>query len=58
MNPDPESLFQYLDQTRQLYGNHLLLGIGGTGLLGPGEPSGRVLGEPAGLMTVHRPEPS
>ena len=25
MNPDPESLFQYLDQTRQLYGNHLLL---------------------------------
>ena len=25
MNPDPESLFQYLDQTRQLYGDHLLL---------------------------------
>ena len=25
MNPDPESLFQYLDQTRHLYGNHLLL---------------------------------
>ncbi len=25
MNPDPESLFQYLDQTRQLYGKHLLL---------------------------------
>ena len=25
MNPDPESLFQYLDQTRQLYGNHLFL---------------------------------
>ena len=23
MNPDPESLFQYLDQTRQLYGNQL-----------------------------------
>ena len=25
MNPDPECLFQYLDQTRQLYGNQLFL---------------------------------
>ena len=25
MNPDPESLFQYLDQTQQLYGNRLFL---------------------------------
>ena len=25
MNPDPERLFQYLDQTRLLYGNHLFL---------------------------------
>jgi len=25
MKPDPDSLFQYLDQTLQLYGNHLIL---------------------------------
>ncbi len=31
MNPDPESLFEYLDQTRQLYGNHLLLEDRGQG---------------------------